>query len=196
MADPTPLAPMTTEAFKDCDIRGTYPEQVNEDIFARVGREFGRLVAAETVDGQSGPSIVISGDGRNSTHTLMEATIRGLSAAPIDIVDLGYPLPTPAVYWAKDHLGAQASAIVTASHNPANWDGLKVMNGEMPPRPDDIGLLADRASASAEGRAGAEVQMIDGVRLVWPNGWLLVRRSTIEPKVTIRLDGESEAACG
>ena len=150
MADPTPLAPMTTEAFKDCDIRGTYPEQVNEDIFARVGREFGRLVAAETVDGQSGPSIVISGDGRNSTHTLMEATIRGLSAAPIDIVDLGYPLPTPAVYWAKDHLGAQASAIVTASHNPANWDGLKVMNGEMPPRPDDIGWLADRASASAE----------------------------------------------
>ena len=150
MADPTTLAPMTTEAFKDCDIRGTYPEQVNEDIFARVGREFGRLLAGEPHDAQTGPTIVISGDGRNSTHTLMEATIQGLSASSIDIVDLGYPLPTPAVYWAKDHLGAQASAIVTASHNPANWDGLKVMIGEMPPRPDDIRLLADRASASAE----------------------------------------------
>jgi len=136
--------------FKAYDIRGTYPEQVNEDIFARVGREFGRLLAAEPGAGQTGPTIVISGDGRNSTHTLMEATIRGLSASPIDIVDLGYPLPTPAVYWAKDHFGAQGSAIVTASHNPANWDGLKVMNGEMPPRPDDIQLLADRAAASAE----------------------------------------------
>ena len=68
-----------------------YPEQVNEDIFARVGREFGRLLAGEGQDAQSGPTIVISGDGRNSTHTLMEATIRGLSASPIDIVDLGLP---------------------------------------------------------------------------------------------------------
>ena len=150
MADPTPLAPMNTEAFKDCDIRGTYPEQVNEDIFARVGRELGRLLADEPADGLTGPAIVIGGDGRYSTRTLMDATIRGLAGSPIDIVDLGYPLPTPAIYWAKDHLGAQASAIVTASHNPANWDGLKLMTGDMPPRPDDIQLLADRASASAE----------------------------------------------
>ncbi len=149
MADPTTPAAMNTDAFKDCDIRGTYPEQVNEDIFARVGREFGRMIVDAAPDGATRPAIVIGGDGRYSTHTLMQATIMGLSGQPIDIIDIGYPVPTPAVYWAKDHLAAQASAIVTASHNPANWDGLKVMNGEMPPRPEDIRLLAERASADA-----------------------------------------------
>jgi len=150
MAEPTNLVRMNTEAFKDCDIRGTYPEQVNEDIFARVGRELGRQLTEAATDGADRPAIVISGDGRRSTQTLMEATIRGLAASPIDILDIGYPMPTPAVYWAKEHLGAQASAIVTASHNPANWDGMKVMTGEMPPQPEDIRHLADRASASAE----------------------------------------------
>ncbi len=141
-------APMNTEAFKDCDIRGTYPEQVNEDIFARVGRELGKVLATEARGGAERPAIVISGDGRHSTQTLMQATIRGLSASPIEILDLGYPLPTPAIYWAKEHLGAQASAIVTASHNPANWDGLKIMNGDLPPRPEDIHYLAEKAAVS------------------------------------------------
>ena len=87
---------MNTEAFKDCDIRGTYPEQVNEDIFARVGREFGRLLAETAADGQPGPAIVISGDGRNSTRTLMRGDDPGACpTSPIDIVDLGYPLPDP-----------------------------------------------------------------------------------------------------
>lgn len=140
-------APMNTAAFKDCDIRGVYPDQVNEDIFARVGREFGRLLADEASG--AAPMVVISGDGRVSTGPLMAATIQGLAASPIEIVDLGFPLPTPAVYWAKDHLGAEASAIVTASHNPADWDGLKLMRGDMPPRPDDIALLAERASADS-----------------------------------------------
>lgn len=142
--------PMNTAAFKDCDIRGTYPDQVNEDIFARVGRELGRILADETPEGAPAPTIVIGGDGRHSTPALLEATIRGLASSPVEIVDLGKPVPTPAVYWAKHTLGAKASVIVTASHNPANWDGLKVMDGQMPPRPEDIQALAVRAGESAD----------------------------------------------
>ena len=62
---------------------------------------------------------------------------------------------------------------------------------------DDIRVAMDKAEIDrlladcAEGLDGAEVQTIDGVRLVWPNGWLLVRRSITEPKVTIRLEGET-----
>ncbi len=140
------MSPMNTDAFKDCDIRGTYPDQVNEDIFARVGREYGRLLADTAGDGDT---LVIGGDGRHSTPALLDAVISGLSASPIGIVALGAEVPTPAIYWAKDRLGAQASAICTASHNPPHWNGLKVMNGELPPKPEDILDLAARASESA-----------------------------------------------
>ena len=144
MTSPAAQPPMNTEAFKDCDIRGTTPDQVNEDIFARVGRAFGRLLASD----KSGSTLVIGGDGRHSTPELIQATIRGLSGSPVEILDLGARVPTPVVYWAKEHLGAQASMIITASHNPPHWNGLKVMRGPMPPRPEDIQYLAERAGES------------------------------------------------
>ncbi|MDJ1017916.1 MAG: hypothetical protein QNJ35_15515 [Paracoccaceae bacterium] len=143
-------APMNTEAFKDCDIRGTTPDQVNADIFSRVGREFGRLLAKDAAEGRSGGTIVIGGDGRHSTPDLLAATIRGLAGSEVQIIDLGACVPTPTIYWAKEHLGAHASAIVTASHNPPHWNGLKVMRGKMPPRPEDILFLADTASENDE----------------------------------------------
>jgi phosphomannomutase/phosphoglucomutase len=143
MAQRTDTPPMNTEAFKDCDIRGTTPDQVNADIFARVGREFGKLVAGEDAEGP--PRVVIGGDGRHSTPDLLAAAIRGLAGSPIEIVDLGTCVPTPTIYWAKDHLGTQASAIITASHNPPHWNGLKVMRGTWPPRPEDILFLAEKA---------------------------------------------------
>ncbi|RYH07854.1 hypothetical protein [Tropicimonas sp. IMCC6043] len=142
------MAPMNTVAFKDCDIRGTFPDQVNADIFARVGREFGRLLAAGPR--ADGDTVVLGGDGRHSTPELLAALLRGLATAPIGIVELGPRVPTPAIYWAKHQYGAQASAICTASHNPPQWNGLKVMNGELPPTPEDIKFLAEKASETAE----------------------------------------------
>lgn len=154
---------MNTEAFKDCDIRGTCPDQVNEDIFARVGREYGRVLAAAGPD--AGDTLVIGGDGRHSTPALLAAAIRGLSTAPIGIVNLGARVPTPAIYWAKEHLKARASAICTASHNPPHWNGLKVMNGDLPPTPEDIAALAAGAARSAElpAAAPARIRRMDNV---------------------------------
>jgi len=156
---------MNTEAFKDCDIRGTTPDQVNEDIFARVGREFGALLANDMADTPSTDTVVIGGDGRHSTPALLDAAIRGLAGSPIGIVNLGIRVPTPAIYWAKDRLGAHASAIVTASHNPPHWNGLKVMRGPMPPRPEDIQYLAAKAGQSdATPSAGmADIRTVDSI---------------------------------
>jgi len=156
---------MNTDAFKDCDIRGTTPDQVNEDIFARVGRDFGQLIAADKAGAPSEATVVIGGDGRHSTSALLAAAIKGLSASPIRITALGNRVPTPVVYWAKDHLAAHASAIVTASHNPPHWNGLKVMRGDLPPRPEDISDLADTASANAAipTAAAARVQVIEAI---------------------------------
>ncbi|MDJ0821338.1 MAG: hypothetical protein QNJ09_05930 [Paracoccaceae bacterium] len=157
----TPQAAMNTDAFKDCDIRGTTPDQVNEDIFARVGRDFGQLIA----DAPAEATVVIGGDGRHSTPALMAAAIKGLSASPIGILDLGNRVPTPVVYWAKAHFNAHASAIVTASHNPPHWNGLKVMRGDLPPRPEDISVLADKAAANSavSDATHARIETVEGI---------------------------------
>jgi phosphomannomutase/phosphoglucomutase len=64
----------------------------------------------------------------------------GLCAAGLDVVDLG-TLPTPMVYYAKDRLNAAGSAIITASHNAADINGLKWMLGDRPPTPEEVAAM-------------------------------------------------------
>lgn len=134
--------PSSTVAFKDCDIRGLYPSEVDEDLFENIGIAFGRDVASRSYPGMKPGLIVLGGDARLSTPSLRDRLVGGLVSSPVRIADLGQ-VPTPVVYWAKDRLKAQASAIVTASHNPPSWNGLKLTNGPMPPTPEDIAGLAD-----------------------------------------------------
>lgn len=137
-------------AFKDCDIRGQYPEEVHENLFERVGAAFGRQVSETTFDGAEPHTIVLGGDARASTPALREHLLKGVEGAKVRITDLGR-VPTPVVYWAKNKMNAQASAIVTASHNPPNWNGLKVTNGPLPPTAEDIARIADDAARAAIG---------------------------------------------
>ena len=128
-------------AFKDCDIRGKYPAHVNEALFAHVGASFGSLIARQTFSGCHPGTLVLGNDNRLSTPALKRHFLRGVLAHPIVVVDLGQ-IPTPVVYWAKTQLKGQASAVITASHNPADYNGLKVTNGPHPPTPKDILALA------------------------------------------------------
>jgi phosphomannomutase/phosphoglucomutase len=70
--------------------------------------------------------------------------LAGLALHDLDIIDLGV-LPTPVIYWAKSELSARACAAITASHNPPGWNGLKIMNGEWPPTPEEIRVLGDES---------------------------------------------------
>ena len=133
---------MTSAAIKDCDIRGRYPEEVNEALFLQLGRAFGRQVTA-AVHGEAAKATVVVGcDDRPSTPALKKSFLNGLTTHDLRITDLGV-VPTPVVYWAKESVEAQASAIITASHNPPEFNGLKVMNGTRPPTPDMIRALAE-----------------------------------------------------
>lgn len=132
----------TMSAVKDCDIRGRYPEEVNESLFLSLGKAFGRRVMASANGEPARATVVVGCDARPSTPSLKENFLKGLQACNLQITDLGV-VPTPLVYWAKERLQSQASAIITASHNPPEFNGLKVMNGERPPTPDMIKALAD-----------------------------------------------------
>ena len=75
-----------------------------------------------------------------STPEFLAALIDGLCQAGLDVVDLGQ-LPTPMIYYARHRLSADGCAIVTASHNPGNINGLRWMIGNQPPMPDDVYAL-------------------------------------------------------
>jgi len=104
--------------YKACDIRGIYPEEINQDIIYKIGVVLGKRLI--------GKKAVVAGDIRNSTPELKEALIKGLLTSNPQLIDIG-TLPTPAFYFAKDELAAEGGMIVTASHNPPRYNGLKLM---------------------------------------------------------------------
>lgn len=134
-------------AFRDCDVRGVYPDELDEDLFLRIGWALGREICAAC--GPDDRMVVVGGDARLSTPSLRQALLAGLVCHPVHVFDLGGQVPTPAIYWSKSVRKAHASAFVTASHNPPSWNGLKVMNGALPPYPEDISALAKTDCAAA-----------------------------------------------
>ena len=147
-------------AVKDCDIRGRYPEEVNESLFLRVGDAFGRQITDSVKAAEKTPTVVVGCDDRPSTPALKKSFMRGLSAHHLQIRDIGI-VPTPVVYWAKEKLGAQASAVITASHNPPEFNGLKIMHGDRPPTPRMIRTLAEEKEKE-------DILPASGIVTPWP----------------------------
>ena len=116
--------------YKACNIRGIAASELSAELYCRWGLALGRQV---------GPAakFVVGGDVRPSTPAFLDALIKGLCQAGVDLVDLG-TLPTPMIYYAKRRLKAAGCAIVTGSHSPAELNGLKWMIGDRPPSPQDV----------------------------------------------------------
>ena len=131
--------------FKSCDIRGVYGQELDEETAYRLGRAVGTRLC--------GREVVVGGDLRPSTSALMAALIDGLLHSGAQVIALGI-LPTPAFYDAKRRLRAPGAVMVTASHNPARYNGFKVMLDELPVTPEDVQALAHEMAAGhfAEGR--------------------------------------------
>jgi len=125
--------------FKDCDIRGIVPEEINEEITYAIGWAFGSLFP-------EGGLLVVGGDVRLHTPSLKEALIEGLRKSGENVVDLGV-VPTPLFYFAIDHLKALAGIMITASHNPPQYNGCKIGFADRPPSPSDFALLARKIEA-------------------------------------------------
>lgn len=117
--------------YKDCDIRGVYGEELKLDEVRLIGRALGTML--------EGRNITVCGDVRISTPDIKRELIAGLLETGGDVIDIGI-VPTPTAYFAKSStcLDTYALAIVTASHNPAKYNGIKLMLGDLPPTPSEI----------------------------------------------------------
>lgn len=107
--------------FRAYDIRGIVGETLTEAIVEDVGR----AVASESL-ARDCPSIVVGRDGRLSGPALNAALVRGLCAAGGNVIDIG-PVPTPVLYYATYALSVGSGVMITGSHNPPEYNGMKIM---------------------------------------------------------------------
>ncbi len=124
---------MTLTCFKAYDIRGKLGEELNDDIAYRIGRAYAQHLGAGRV--------VVGGDVRPTSATLKQALADGLMDGGADVVDIGMT-GTEEIYFAAFHLDVDGGIEVTASHNPMDYNGMKLVARGAVPISGDTGLKA------------------------------------------------------
>ncbi|WP_417227628.1 phosphomannomutase CpsG [Amphritea sp.] len=117
--------------FKAYDIRGQLGTQLDEDITYRIGRAYAEFLKPKTV--------VVGGDMRLSTESLKQALTNGLRDSGVDVLDIGL-CGTEEIYFATSHLDTDGGIVVTASHNPEDYNGMKLVRKGSRPISGDTGL--------------------------------------------------------
>jgi phosphomannomutase len=117
--------------FKAYDIRGVVPDQLRPEDAYRIGRATARFLAVS--------ELVIGRDARSSSPALCEALVRGVNREGVEVVDIGM-VATPMLYFAVDRLAAGGGIMLTASHNPPEYNGFKICRANAVPIGEASGL--------------------------------------------------------
>jgi phosphomannomutase/phosphoglucomutase len=132
---------MTLPCFKAYDIRGRVPDELNAPLAARIGAAMSAVL---------GPGPVVLGrDVRLSSPALQEALSTGLRGQGREVIDIGL-CGTEEVYFQTFHRGAAGGVMVTASHNPMDYNGMKLVREQSRPISGDTGLFAIRDAAAMD----------------------------------------------
>ncbi len=140
---------MTTDklpCFKAYDVRGRIPDELNEALAERIGCAYAAVLSPKRV--------VIGRDIRLSSPLIAQALIRGLTSSGVEVMDIGV-CGTEQVYFATAHLGVDGGIMVTASHNPRDFNGMKFVRENAKPISGDTGLADIEAAAAKGQRSGA-----------------------------------------
>ncbi|WP_328820183.1 phosphomannomutase/phosphoglucomutase [Permianibacter fluminis] len=129
---------LNAEIFRAYDIRGV----VGDSLTAEVVKQIGRAIGSEAFD-RGEQKIVIARDGRLSGPELLTALKQGLLESGRDVVDLG-AVPTPLLYFATHYLSTRSGVMLTGSHNPSEYNGLKIVIAGETLAGDDIQRLRER----------------------------------------------------
>ena len=147
--------------FREYDARWQYPEEINLPGMTALGLGLGTQMIARGID----PVIAVANDYRDYSLSIKNALMLGLMQAGITVKDIG-PALSPMAYFAQFHLDVPAVAMITASHNPNGWTGVK-MGFERPLThgPDEMAELRDIVlNGKGVKRAGGAYEFVDGVR--------------------------------
>jgi phosphomannomutase len=117
--------------FKAYDIRGIYPEQLNEETAYKIGRSFVEFLKCKNV--------VIGRDMRLSSESFLKALTDGITDQGADVIDIGLS-GTDMLYFAVSNYGYESGIMITASHNPKQWNGLKLVREKAIPLSIDKGI--------------------------------------------------------
>jgi phosphomannomutase len=135
------------ECFKAYDVRGRIPDQLNEDIARRIGRAYAEVIRPG--------SVVVGHDIRLTSEAIKASLIEGLQEQGVSVQDIGL-CGTEEIYFATAHLGVGGGIVVTASHNPKDYNGMKFVREAAKPISGDSGLAEIRALAEANQFIAAE----------------------------------------
>lgn len=137
-APPAPVHSLPAEIFRQYDIRGVVGGNLTLETMVLIGRALGTELR------DRGQRTLIAGrDGRNSSTELAQAFQLGVLASGCDLIDLGQ-VPTPVVYFATHFLGSDSGAMITGSHNPPEYNGVKIVLGGESLSPEAIQALRER----------------------------------------------------
>ena len=134
------MNPIKIAGFKAYDLRGRIPDELNEDVAYRVGRAYAEFLKPKKV--------VVGRDIRLSSEELCKALEQGLLDSGVDVYDIGL-CGTEVVYFATFARGMDGGIMVTASHNPPDYNGMKFVREGSRPISGDTGLAEIRALAEA-----------------------------------------------
>ena len=129
------------EIFKAYDIRGIYPADINGNVAEKIGRAYIEFTGARRV--------VVGRDMRPHSAALFEGLARGMTAQGADVIDLGLS-STPQSYFANGTLKADGSVMITASHNPGEWNGFKLCKAQAVPISGATGIMDIKRIAETE----------------------------------------------
>ncbi len=133
---------MSLPAFKAYDIRGRVPDELNEDLARRIG-----VALAAQLD-RAAP-VVLGHDVRLTSPSLQEALSVGLRASGREVIDIGL-CGTEEVYFQTQYRNAAGGVMVTASHNPMDYNGMKLVHEQARPISSDTGLFTIRDAVAAD----------------------------------------------
>lgn len=126
------------KGFKAYDIRGKVPGELNLDLAYKIGRVYSKLITRYLPEVKTG-KIIVGHDVRKSSTELSEALIRGINDSGVNVIDIGL-CGTEMIYFATPYFNAEGGIMITASHNPPEYNGMKFVKRDSVPVGYDSGL--------------------------------------------------------
>jgi phosphomannomutase len=180
--------------FKAYDVRGIYPSEINEAKVRQIGLAFQHVL--DETDRAGSNTVVVGRDMRSHSEPLQRALIDGLTAAGLDVLDIGLAT-TPMNYFAVGHTGAAGGVQVTASHNPSRYNGLKFSRRGAQPVSGDHGIvLMEEKVASGDLPEAAERGRVERADITEPYRQHVLAHLHAPPAVPLKVVADAANGMG